>query len=334
MFYSKGLLSDHEGTGRAFTIPATGTYCFECWGASGSDCTWKSKDATTATLQKGGRGGYTKGTISFTTKPIFFVYVGSAPANASLTGGWNGGGDGVSTGSQTGYAGGGATDIRVTSGEWNNTTSLNSRIMVAAGGGGSGHYENETGTGLGGDGGGTSGNNGNTTMLSGTSNYGGTFCGTGGSQIAGGHTGYNVLPQWVSDANEINSNHYNDGGFGYGGKHNGTSVAGYGGCAGGSGYWGGGAGFRGHGGGGGGSSFISGHPGCVAITSSTSRSPRSGSDGSVTKATHYSGYVFTSTVIKAGNESSMPQTTLFETTDTETGHSGSGFARITQISVD
>lgn len=333
MFYSKGLLSDHEGTGRAFTIPATGTYCFECWGASGSDCTWKSyESSTTATLQKAGRGGYTKGIISFTSTATFYIYVGSAPATSSLLGGWNGGGDGVSTGSQTGYAGGGSTDIRTTSGAWNNATSLNSRIMVAAGGGGSGHYDDSPGCGYGGDGGGINGLDGLTTM----SGWEGAFVGTGATQTEGGRTGHgnNGNSSYVSYANSINSQKLNDGGFGYGGKHNGTSIQEYGGCAGGSGYWGGGAGFRGHGGGGGGSSFISGHPGCVAITSSTSRSPRSGSDGSVTKATHYSGYVFTSTVIKAGNESSMPQTTLFETTDTETGHSGSGFARITQISVD
>lgn len=76
--------------------------------------------------------------------------------------------------------------------------------------------------------------------------------------------------------------------------------------------------------GGGGSSFISGHTGCNAINSSSTESKitHSGSPN------HYSGKVFTNTVMKAGNES-MPSTTG----GTETGHNGHGYARITWMPV-
>ena len=76
------------------------------------------------------------------------MYVGGAGANHPDAGPWNGGGDGfadrddagnvVSEGN--GRPGGGATDFRLMSGAWNSSTSLNSRIMVAAGGGGATNY--------------------------------------------------------------------------------------------------------------------------------------------------------------------------------------------------
>ena len=73
-------------------------------------------------------------------------------------------------------------------------------------------------------------------------------------------------------------------------------------------------------GGGGGSSFISGHSGCKAITSSSTSTSITHSSS----ANHYSGKVFTNTVMKAGNES-IPS----PTGGTETGHSGNGYCKIT-----
>ncbi len=70
----------------------------------------------------------------------------------------------------------------------------------------------------------------------------------------------------------------------------------------------------------GGSSFISGHTGCNAI-SSASTSTNIVHTG---QPNHYSGYVFTNTVMKAGNEL-MPS----PTGGTETGHSGNGYCKIT-----
>ena len=70
----------------------------------------------------------------------------------------------------------------------------------------------------------------------------------------------------------------------------------------------------------GGSGFISGHAGCNAINqnSTSTKITHTG------QPNHYSGYVFTNTVMKAGNES-MPS----PTGGTETGHSGNGYCKIT-----
>ena len=83
---------------------------------------------------------------------------------------------------------------------------------------------------------------------------------------------------------------------------------------------GGGAGDRGHAGGGGGSSFIAGHSGCNAITGTSTASDIIHTN----QANHYSGLVFTSTVMKSGTESMTSPTGT-----TETGHAGNGYARIT-----
>jgi len=90
---------------------------------------------------------------------------------------------------------------------------------------------------------------------------------------------------------------------------------------GGSGYYGGSAGN--HAGGAGGSSFISGYPGCNAISANSTE------DAIVHtgQPNHYSGYVFTNSVMKAGNET-MPS----PSGGTETGHTGNGYAIITQLS--
>ena len=70
----------------------------------------------------------------------------------------------------------------------------------------------------------------------------------------------------------------------------------------------------------GGSSFISGHTGCNAISESSTSSNIIHTG----QPNHYSGYVFTNTVMKAGNEL-MPS----PTGGTETGHSGNGYCKIT-----
>lgn len=104
---------DYTGGYQTFIAPAVGYYKFELWGAQGTG------DATS------GRGGYVSGIKKLNQGDTFYVYVGSKNAK----GGWNGGGKGNST-----YGGGGATDIRIVSGDWDNYESLKSRIMVAGGG--------------------------------------------------------------------------------------------------------------------------------------------------------------------------------------------------------
>ena len=104
---------DYTGDYQVFTAPAVGYYKFECWGAQGT-----GGPAT-------GKGGYTSGIMRLNEGDTFYIYVGGQNAY----GGWNGGGQ-----TTEGCGGGGATDIRLVSGEWNNEEGLKSRIMVAGAG--------------------------------------------------------------------------------------------------------------------------------------------------------------------------------------------------------
>ena len=92
----------------------------------------------------------------------FYLYIGGKGSwqwdvrkqNNQSKGGWNGGGYG--TGDIGGAAGGGgATNIRLINGNWNDQNSLESRILVAGGGGGS--YRGTSISSDGGNGGGESG---------------------------------------------------------------------------------------------------------------------------------------------------------------------------------
>ncbi len=112
--------------------------------------------------------------------------------------------------------------------------------------------------------------------------------------------------------------------FGYGQDGNGTSDS--------SGVGGGGSGYYGgrtqnvntQSSGNGGSSFISGHPGCNAIKQESTE----GNIEHTGDSTHYSGFVFTNTEMKAGNEV-MPMHDGTE--NTMTGNTGNGYARITYL---
>ena len=79
----------------------------------------------------GGNGAYTKGVIFLNKGEILYIYVGEKKKSVANGTTFNGG-----TASSKGYPSGGATDVRLVSGAWNNFNSLKSRIMVAAGGGG------------------------------------------------------------------------------------------------------------------------------------------------------------------------------------------------------
>ena len=115
-----------------FTAPLNTNYKIECWGANGHGDI--------------GRGAYTNGNIFFPAASTFYIYVGQMGVNgidihdesyANITSGtFNGGGGFLCPNSDFNNAtGGGATDIRLQSGNWDDFSSLKSRIMVAAGGG-------------------------------------------------------------------------------------------------------------------------------------------------------------------------------------------------------
>ncbi|WP_025884309.1 fimbrillin family protein [Segatella paludivivens] len=239
---------NYTGNVQSFSAPISGTYKIECWGAQGG--TLGSLDT-----EIGGTGGYTTGEIKLSKGTALYVYVGQqgqATLGGTISGGgWNGGGNGDATGytgnGRTG--GGGSTDIRVLTGAWNDSKSLNSRIMVAGAGGGGG------GNGLAGGAGGLSGYNGSISTA-----------GRGGTQSAGGSGGSGSWGNATA------------GGLGYGGT--GCSYA----SGGGSGYYGGGGGARDlyDGNGGGGSSYISGQSGCSIYSSTYIFSKTSISDSKTT----------------------------------------------------
>ena len=95
----------------------------------------------------GGKGAYTSGIIDLKETRNFFLFIGGTGQDGIIAhdvnaaGGFNGGGLGGKDlykwePTDTPGGGGGATDIRLIGGEYNNSDSLASRIMVAAGGSG------------------------------------------------------------------------------------------------------------------------------------------------------------------------------------------------------
>ena len=260
----------YTGSVQTFTVPVTGTYKIQLYGAS--------------SYPTSGKGAYTEGLIELTQGTNLYVYVGGYK-------GYNGGGS-----ARNGTVfGGGATDIRTVNGAWDNEVGLRSRIMVAAGGGSYGNVSK-------------AGTNGGTLTSSSATNG----CGTGGAgatQIAAGSL---------------------RGSFGKGG--NGISENGGHGGAGGGGYYGGGgvnpdSSADDDKGGAGGSSYISGHSGCIAITSSESSTPKVTTYSTLTDSHHYSGYVFTQANMINGG-SAMP---TLRGNETKTGNAGNGYARITLV---
>lgn len=312
---------DYTGAVQEFIAPYNGTYKIEAWGASGGI---PQNSSTSDQCQ----AGYTKGEITLTKNQRLYIYVGEK-GNTSQKEIFNGGGTGGNGGSTLGPSGGGATDIRLVKGSYNEFNSLKSRIMVAGAGGGGSFYtygDNECAGGLRGYDGNShdySENGTNTTTV----DYDNAR-GRGATQISGGAGGSATTSFYTSPTES--------GSFGKGGSSNNNSYS-YGSGGGGSGYYGGGSGNGTNGGGsgnggGGGSSFISGHDGCDAITQASTENNivHTGS------STHYSGLTFTQTVMvdglgyswttEKGSHSGQVQP---DGTTTEKGHVGNGFARIT-----
>ena len=313
----------YTGSSQTFVVPYDGTYKIELWGAS--------------VQNQGNTGGinyiygaYTSGEIELNKNEELYIYVGEMGTRQDINTTYNGGGSSSkgsygASGTQyyQNYSGGGATDVRLVSGSWNNVDSLRSRIMVAAG------------SGRGSEGGGISSEN---------TSYLNTNCNTtlssyyayGANQTAGGYGTKGGLA----------------GSFGIGGNGEVTTLY-YGSSGGGGGYYGGGGGYSpswqladgrcAAGGSSGGSSYISGHTGCVAITSENSTTPKSGCTTGTTNnscSIRYSGKVFTNTVMidgagynwtnTKGSLKSMPSPNggYYEN---GLGHTGNGYAKITLV---
>ena len=272
----------YTGAGVPYTVTQTGKYKIELWGAAGGN------DSLIAA------GAYTSGDIKLKQGDIIYFYVGQKTISTSLnTATFNGGGSCSGNCS----SGGGATDVRLISGTWDDSASLASRIMVAAGGGGNDPY---------------------------SSGYVGSVGGALTSSTGAGDTPTTGATQTSAGINSSNS--ARNGSFGKG-----ATGEDWGG-GGGGGYYGGAAGINsGTGNGGtGGSSYISGYTGCVAIASATNIAPKPGCSNGTTDndcSVHYSGTKFTNAVMKAGNES-MP---TFDGNSTMTGNTDNGYARISYL---
>ena len=193
------------------------------------------------------------------------------------------------------YPGGGSTDVRVISGNWYDFNSLKSRIMVASSGGGAQLYNSQL-NGI--DAGSTVGKNGTQSGSDGNIALAGTQTakgqdGTGSWMGSNSNQGFGKV-QYVKTSMGGSGNGYYCGGMG----NHGVGTTGTGAT---------------------GSSFISGYPGCNAISSTATLTNliHTGSPN------HYSGLIFSHGVMKAGDEY-----ILSPLGGNETGHLGNGWAKI------
>jgi len=251
---------DYTGSYQTFKVPQNGTYKVELWGAEGG----------VKNNPNSARGAYTSGEIKLYKTNKLYVYIGQKgylirqlPSDTINI--FGGGGNGnyncleyynTITIGKGGYnvSGGGATDIRLNSGNWDEFTSLKSRIMVAAGAGGIAAQTSDNCS----HGGTINGIDGveDSRIIEGGIYYENRidkeskYYGTGGTQTSGGNINgaFGKGGDALYDGNECNLNEGSGGGGGYYGGGASTGQGKYTGAT-----------------GGGGSSFISGYEGCDAI---------------------------------------------------------------------
>lgn len=317
----------YTGKEQQFVVPATGLYQTELWGAQGGNISGKAYNEDGSVRANkitytGGKGAYTKGNISLGIGTNLYIYVGGTPEeNTSLipssgktAGGYNGGAS-IPTGQEVyGVGGGGATDIRLTGGSWNNFNGLKSRIMVAAGGGGANFRNEGYGEGNGGEGGTLNGINGYQALVEGSyfrSDYpNGYQIGLGATQTKGG----------MPETHLLNGNVQKQSSNGTFGGLNAVEIQ----SGGGGGYYSGASAT--HGGAGGGSSYISGMSGCNSISGNSTVDNLSHTG----QANHYSGFSFSNSFMKSGVEA-MP---TYDGSETMVGNEGNGYAKITILIID
>ncbi len=297
-------ITDFEYTGEIeeLVIPYTGTYKVELWGAEGG-----RSIRDNSIRANGGSGAYTSGEIYLEKDSDIYFTVGSKPVDAKIKvntpGGYNGGGIGLydNHDDDTEGGGGGATDLRLSNQASSAEVSLNSRIMVAAGGSGSSNKFGGSAAG-------------------GLSSYKDNY-----SNPATQTTGYSF---GIGQNGSFYTSNYPSSGAG-GGYYGGYSTSGTG------------TGWDLPGSGG--SSYISGHTGCVAITSENDRTPISGcltGSADINCSKHYSSIIFSNTVMidgagyswtnVKGSKVQMP-TPSGSLYALGTGHTGNGYAKITYL---
>ena len=254
-----------------------GVYLIEAWGSGGS---------VGSGGMHPGKGAYTKGKIFIRNALTLYLFVGNKAGFNSA--------DVVSP--HLAY-GGGASDVRLKNGEWNDFESLKSRILVSGGGGGT-----EWDTSFGGHGG-----------QNGTAGNYKTYFANGATQTSGGDGSKNINFGSGVYRNTIK------GGFGDIGEQ--ITSSDFGGMGGGGYYEGASMDYAGAGGGG--SSYISGHQYCDAIYQFSTKDNITHTKQSV----HYSQLSFYKTEIISGN-SAMP---YFASDKKFQGNDDLGAIRITKL---
>ena len=212
---------DYTGGEQVFTVPVSGTYKLETWGAQGGD------GYTGGAI--GGYGGFSDGHISLKKDTTLYVNVGgqglsnqSTKTNLSDYGGYNGGGN-----SSNAYfnkivsGGGGATHISLVKGLLKNLESAKVKIYIVAGGGGGTAYENSYPS-NGGNAGGIKGNAGNTSRKD-------EWCESHPSQCVPGIGGTQTSGDKSYFGQGTNSGDGAGGGAGYYGGTEGAALSGGGG---------------------------------------------------------------------------------------------------------
>lgn len=287
-----------SATSYTYTVPASGYYKIEAWGAQGGGST-------------GGKGGYAAGTIFLEQGTALSVYVGGQPS--SYTGGYGyvRGGSASCYNSSTsygcGYGGGGASEVRMGS----------TRLLVAGGGGGAGggyRYTRSTvsSTTVGGAGGaaGVKGSNGySTTTGGGAATL--TAVETGGTRYTATTSSSNDATLCYGGAGGGGGAGYRGGGGGASSSMRGTTIA--------NGNNGSSGSTTGTGGAGGRSVYLA---NCYYY----SYTGAGGGGGS----NYVSSQFESGTTSTINGNASMPNPT---STSTMTGRSGNGYVRITRLSI-
>ena len=277
---------NYTGDSQEYEVPKDGYYYLELGGAEGGN------DDIYLSL-----GAKTSGYIYLEKGEKLYFYVGEQGTDYNTncrTSGYEFNGGGIAKPAKAGVCGttgGGATDVRLVGGSWDNISSLISRIMVAAGAGGyvtSNQY--------------TQGSGGTLYGLKSLYTPSQANIGNYGTQTSGG-----AAPTKYS-AGQSNGTAGSFGKGGYGGASSATATSG-GGGGGGSGYYGGSGSsgiangtFPGNGG----SSYISGYAGVNSVEESTTITHTNGT-------LHYSGKYFIGGKMLAGQ------------------NEGNGYAKITYI---
>ncbi|MGE7635380.1 glycine rich domain-containing protein [Bacillus paramycoides] len=212
----------YTGNVQSFTVPYTGTYKLETWGAQGG----KTLRMVPGKFHQGGMGGYAEGEVSLTKGETIYVVVGGqgtdvTPITNDGDNGYNGGGGSYF---RYGGGGGGATHIATADGLLTSLSNDKSAVLIVAGGGGGvsvgGKPDRDGGYAGGISGGPSYGNNKTATQTNGYSFGQGeavplTYGGAGGGGWYGGYV----------SINEFYS--YGGGGSSYiGGVSDGETIAG------------------------------------------------------------------------------------------------------------